>query len=162
MNLAFWVQIAIMVTPLIYLGQLVVLILIYFRVIKETNRNAAERQQAIEKAGERGLAQAEYVKRQMHEQNRRNTIVLSIMSAGLAALLFASPHGFEIVLTDVATLSQAHLIQPGRALGGRTPGKSLLSRVLTATRATSCRTEIIHAQGLGRRRRQGWCSPYQA
>src|SRR5215469_9304683 len=35
------------------------------------------------------------------------------------------PHGFKAVLTDAATLSQAHLIQPGRALGGRTPGKSL-------------------------------------
>ncbi len=37
----------------------------------------------------------------------------------------SSPHGFEITLTGAATLSQAHLIQPGRALGGRTPGKSL-------------------------------------
>src|SRR5262249_6108690 len=33
--------------------------------------------------------------------------------------------GFETALTGAATLSQAHLIQPGRALGGRTPGKSL-------------------------------------
>jgi hypothetical protein len=54
-----------------------------------------------------------------------------------------SPHGFETVLTDAATLSQAHLIQPGRALRGRTPGKILLSRVLTATPATSCRTPVI-------------------
>jgi hypothetical protein len=50
--------------------------------------------------------------------------------------VISSPHGFEIVLMDVATLSQAHLIQPG---------KSLLSRVLTATRATSCRTKIVNA-----------------
>ena len=28
----------------------------------------------------------------------------------------SSPHGFEITLTGAATLSQAHLIQPGRAL----------------------------------------------
>lgn len=27
------------------------------------------------------------------------------------------PHGFETVLTGAATLSQAHLIQPGGALG---------------------------------------------
>ena len=38
-----------------------------------------------------------------------------------------SPRGSMTVLADTATLSQAHLIQPGRALGGRTPGKSLLS-----------------------------------
>ncbi len=33
----------------------------------------------------------------------------------LAVVVF--PHGSITVLTDVATLSQAHLIQPGRALG---------------------------------------------
>jgi hypothetical protein len=38
-----------------------------------------------------------------------------------------SPHGSITVLMDAATLSQTHLIQSGRALGGRTPGKSLLS-----------------------------------
>src|ERR1700731_525811 len=53
------------------------------------------------------------------------------------------PHGFETILTDAATLSQAHLIQPGRALGGRTPGKLLLSRVLTAISMTSCRTPVV-------------------
>jgi hypothetical protein len=55
----------------------------------------------------------------------------------------SSPHGSKTALTGVATLFQAHLIQPGRALGGRTPGKILLSRVLTATSVTSCRTPII-------------------
>jgi len=61
----------------------------------------------------------------------------------LMLAVISSPHGFEAVLTDAATLSQAHLIQPGRALGGRTPGKILLSRVLTATPATSCRTPVV-------------------
>src|SRR6266849_775179 len=71
----------------------------------------------------------------------------------------SSPHGFKTVLTDAATLSQAHLIQPGRALRGRTPGKILLSRVLTATSVTSCRTPIVYAQdGYGRRRGVGTCS----
>ena len=38
-----------------------------------------------------------------------------------------SPRGSITVLMDVATLSQAHLIQPSRALGSRIPGKILLS-----------------------------------
>src|SRR6266496_6608890 len=38
-----------------------------------------------------------------------------------------SPRGSTTVLMDVATLSQAHLIQPSRALGSRIPGKILLS-----------------------------------
>ncbi len=38
-----------------------------------------------------------------------------------------SPHGSITVRMDVATLFQAHLIQPGRALGSRIPGKILLS-----------------------------------
>src|SRR5260370_37721762 len=62
----------------------------------------------------------------------------------LMLAVVSSPHGFETILTDVATLFQAHLVQPGRALGGRTPGKILLSRVLTATLATSCRTPLIY------------------
>jgi hypothetical protein len=56
----------------------------------------------------------------------------------LMLAVIPSPLGFGTTFAGVATLSQAHLIQPGRALGGRTPGKSLLSRVLTATHAT-CR-----------------------
>jgi hypothetical protein len=63
----------------------------------------------------------------------------------LMLAVVSSPHGFETILTDVATLFQAHLVQPGRALGGRTPGKILLSRVLTATLATSCRTPFVYA-----------------
>ncbi len=63
----------------------------------------------------------------------------------LMLAVVSSPHGFETILTDVATLFQAHLVQPGRALGGRTPGKILLSRVLTATLATSCRTPLVYA-----------------
>ena len=62
---------------------------------------------------------------------------------GLMLAVISSPRGFEIALTGAATLSQAHLIQPGRALGGRAPGKILLSRVLTAIHATSCRTPAI-------------------
>jgi hypothetical protein len=53
------------------------------------------------------------------------------------------PHRFITVHKDAATLSQAHLIQRGLGTGGRTPGKILLSRVLTATLVASCRTEVI-------------------
>lgn len=49
--LAFWALIVGAATFLVYLSQLVVLIPVYFRVIKETDRNAQERQQAIDKAG---------------------------------------------------------------------------------------------------------------
>jgi hypothetical protein len=57
-----------------------------------------------------------------------------------------SPHGSITVRMDAATLSQAHLIQRGFGTGGSTPGKSLLSGVLTATHATSCRTPVVDAQ----------------
>src|SRR5258708_2027384 len=60
---------------------------------------------------------------------------LALAPNRLMLAVISSPHGFETVLSGAATLSQAHLIQPGRALGGRTPGKILLSRVLTATHA---------------------------
>src|SRR5215469_665259 len=56
------------------------------------------------------------------------------------------PHGRKTTLAGAATLSQAHLIQRGFGTGGRTPGKILLSRVLTATYATSCRTPVIDAK----------------
>jgi hypothetical protein len=55
----------------------------------------------------------------------------------------SSPRGSKTALTGAATLSQAHLIQRGLGTGGRTPGKILLSRVLTATPATSCRTPVV-------------------
>ena len=58
----------------------------------------------------------------------------------------SSSRGFEITLTGAATLSQAHLIQRGFGTGDRTPGKSLLSRVLTATPVASCRTKIVDSQ----------------
>jgi hypothetical protein len=64
-----------------------------------------------------------------------------------------SPHGFKAILTDVATLSQAHLIQRGLGTEGRTPGKILLSGAFTATHATSCRTPVVDALNTHGRRR---------
>ena len=51
-TLAFWALIVSAATLLTYLGQLTVLILVYRRVIKETDRNAEIRRQEIEKAGD--------------------------------------------------------------------------------------------------------------
>jgi hypothetical protein len=59
-----------------------------------------------------------------------------------------SPRGSITALTSAATLSQAHLIQRGFGTGGRTPGKILLSRVLTAIHATSCRTPVVNPDNL--------------
>jgi len=50
--LAVWALIISGATLLTYLGQLTVLILVYRRVIKETDRNAEIRKQEIEKAGD--------------------------------------------------------------------------------------------------------------
>ena len=44
-----------------------------------------------------------------------NRLVIAPALTMLAVI--SSPHGFEITLSGAATLSQAHLIQPGRALG---------------------------------------------
>jgi hypothetical protein len=51
-TLAFWALIVSAATLLTYLAQLTVLILVYRRVIKETDRNAEIRRQEIEKAGD--------------------------------------------------------------------------------------------------------------
>src|SRR6266568_4796893 len=76
--------------------------------------------------------------------------------------VISSPRGFEITLAGAATLSQAHLIQRGLGTGGRTPGTSLLSRVLTATHVASCRTKIVDAKVEDGTERQKSPSPFQS
>jgi hypothetical protein len=56
------------------------------------------------------------------------------------------PHGRETTLAGAATLSQALLIQPGRALEAELQVRSSIQRVLTATHVASCRTEVINSQ----------------
>ncbi len=89
-TLAFWALIIGAATFLVYLGQLVVLVLVYRRVIKETDRNAQERQQAIDKAGDMMQEQGKDMVRRMNKIAKRNTIGFSIMAVCAAGMLFAN------------------------------------------------------------------------
>ncbi|SRR5712692_7642449 len=89
-TLAFWALIVSGATLLTYLGQLVVLILVYRRVIKETDRNAEVRRHEIEKAGEMMQEQGKDTVRRLKEMGNRNTIGMSIMGICLAGMLFAN------------------------------------------------------------------------
>jgi hypothetical protein len=66
-TIAFWALIISGATLLTYLGQLTVLILVYRRVIKETDRNAEIRKQEIEKAGDMMQEQGKDTVRRMNE-----------------------------------------------------------------------------------------------
>jgi len=89
-QIALWALIVSAATLLVYVGQLTVLILVYFRVIKETNRNARERQAAIDKAGEMMQAQGEATKQGLMGIAERNTIGFAIMGACVAGLWLIS------------------------------------------------------------------------
>ena len=100
-KIALAALIVISATLLTYLGQLIVLILVYRRVIKETDRNAEERRREIERnAGERRL-ELEKASGMMQEMGktmvqgmnkvaRRNTVIMAFMGICLTALLFAN------------------------------------------------------------------------
>ncbi len=88
--LAFWALMISGATLLTYLGQLVVLILVYRRVIKETDRNAEVRKQEIEKAGDMMRAQGKEVERQLNGIAKRNTVGMTILGLCLAGMLFAN------------------------------------------------------------------------
>src|SRR5438876_2983294 len=88
--LAVWALIISGATLLTYLGQLTVLILVYRRVIKETDRNAEVRKQEIEKAGDMMRAQGKEVERQLNGIAKRNTVGMTILGLCLAGMLFAN------------------------------------------------------------------------
>jgi hypothetical protein len=66
-TIAFWALIISGATLLTYLGQLTVLILVYRRVSKGTDRNAEIRKQEIEKAGGMMQEQGKDTVRRMNE-----------------------------------------------------------------------------------------------
>jgi len=88
--LAVWALIISGATLLTYLGQLTVLILVYRRVIKETDRNAEIRKQEIEKAGDMMREQGKDMVWRMNEIARRNTFGMALMGICLAGMLFAN------------------------------------------------------------------------
>jgi hypothetical protein len=88
--LALWALIISGATLLTYLGQLAVLILVYRRVIKETDRNAEVRKQEIEKAGDMMRAQGKDVEWQLNGIAKRNTAGMAIIGVCLAGMLFAN------------------------------------------------------------------------
>src|SRR5260370_7410247 len=97
-----WTLIIAGATFLTYLGQLVVLILVYRRVIKETDRNAAERQQAIHNAGEMMQAQGKDMERRLKEIPNNNKIGLTIMGVFIAGILLPNLAIF-LRLTSIPT-----------------------------------------------------------
>ena len=88
--LAVWALIISGATLLTYLGQLTVLILVYRRVIKETDRNAEIRKQEIEKAGDMMQEQGKDMVRRMNEIAKHNTFGMVLMGICLAGMLFAN------------------------------------------------------------------------
>lgn len=90
MTTADWALIVSAATLLIYTGQLIVLILVYFRVIKETDRNAEIRRQEIAKAGDMMQEQGKDMVRRMNEIAKRNTFGMALMGICLAGMLFAN------------------------------------------------------------------------
>jgi hypothetical protein len=66
------------------------LILVYRRVIKETDRNAEVRKQEIEKAGEMMLEMSKDTERRLNGIAKRNTVGMALMGLCLAAMLFAN------------------------------------------------------------------------
>ncbi len=87
-TLALWALIISGGTLLVYLGQLVVLILVYRRVIKETDRNAEERRREIDKAGDMMIAQSKDIEQRLNGIAKRNTVGFGIIGICAAALLF--------------------------------------------------------------------------
>lgn len=97
-QIAIWALIVAAGTLLVYLGQLVVLILIYFRVIRETDRNAEIRRREIEKAGGMMQEQGKDMVQRMNGVAKRNTLGFAIMGAcvaGLWLVLRTEIHKFE-------------------------------------------------------------------
>jgi hypothetical protein len=72
--LAFWAIIISAATLLTHLGQLTVLILVYRRVIKETDRNAEIRRQEIMKAGDIMQEMGKDTERRFNEIAKRNLL----------------------------------------------------------------------------------------
>jgi hypothetical protein len=89
-QLTLWVLIVSGATLLVYLGQLIVLILVYFRVIKETDRNAEIRRHEIERAGEILQETFKNTGQQLNVMAKRNTIGMALMSLLLAVMAFTN------------------------------------------------------------------------
>jgi hypothetical protein len=83
--LALWTLVLSGTTLLTYLGQLVVLILVYRRVIKETDRNAKVRTQEIEKAGEMVQEMLKGTEQRLNRIATHNAVGMALMGLCLAA-----------------------------------------------------------------------------
>src|SRR5436309_6414611 len=98
---AFWALIISGATLLTYLGQLTVLILVYRRVIKETDRNAEERRREIERNAEERRRDLEKAGGMLQEMGKnmeqgvnkiakRNTILMGLAGVCAAMMFFAN------------------------------------------------------------------------
>ncbi len=106
-TLAFWALIISAATLLTYLGQLIVLILVYRRVIKETDRNAEIRTQEIAKAGDTLQEMGRETKRQLNKIALRNVLGMGIMGLCLIVMIFSNR---TIIRKDERNTTQ----KPGR------------------------------------------------
>ena len=105
--LAFWAIIISAATLLTYLGQLTVLILVYRRVIKETDRNAEIRRQEIMKAGDMMQEMGKDTERRLNEKAKRNLLDMGVMGACLAVMAFINRAVIRKFERNNAKLSQA-------------------------------------------------------
>lgn len=86
-EIPLWALIVSTATLLTYLGQLIVLILVYRRVIKETDRNADIRKQEIAKAGDMMQEMGKDLVQRMNGIAKRNTLIMAVMSVCLAIMV---------------------------------------------------------------------------
>src|SRR6266513_4271950 len=82
--LTVWALVISGATLLTYLGQLTVLILVYRRVIKETDRNAEIRKQELAKAGNEMQQMGKDMERRWNGMARINTFLMAVMGASNA------------------------------------------------------------------------------
>lgn len=87
-TIALWAMFISGATLLTYLGQLVVLILVYRRVIKETDQNAKEREQQLTKAGDMMQQMGKEMEQGLNKIALRNTVGFAVMAA-CAAIMFS-------------------------------------------------------------------------
>lgn len=94
-QIAFWALIISGITLLTYLGQLVVLILVYRRVIIETDRNAEIRRQEIEKASTIMQGMWKDVEHRLRGMAKNTTLLMLVAALCLAALTFMNDHKIQ-------------------------------------------------------------------
>lgn len=86
MTISDWIQLSILA---VYILQLVVLVLGYFGVIRETNKNARERQKAIDDAANTFQSIIDRTKAELNKMTVRNMVGMGAIAMIAMFVLFA-------------------------------------------------------------------------